>query len=202
MEYRRVLIVGTGGVGFYLSLALNRNLPHGVELVCYDADTFEGGLGHSRLPRVINPATKKVDFLRRFAVTAFGDRPMTVVPGFFAGSDVSETDLVVDCSDMNLDQRRPIWNTVQASGARILRVSYDGLNETVVVAEGLPLMSGNNGAGGYRARPLLDLSMAAGGLGSIVVRKILAGELDQHVEFQISVNELLGASTYDLIKAS
>lgn len=195
-EYRRCVIVGTGGVGFYLATALNRSLPHGMELICYDADSFEGGLGHSRLPRVSNAATKKVAFLRGFTTMVMGDKPPTVFPVMFdgGGDQCQAGDLVVDCSDMPLDKRKLVWTAAKDSGADLVRVSYDGLNETVVVAQGLPLMSGSK-PGNYRSVPGLDLSMAAGGIGAIVIRKILAGEVVDHVEFQISINEFLGLST-------
>lgn len=192
-QYRRCLVIGTGGVGFWLSTALARSLPFGVELVCFDADSFEGGLGHARLPKVSNAATKKVTFLRGYVQMIMGDRPPTVVADFFIGIEAGEGDLVVDCSDMPLDKRKLVWKVASTNGAELIRVSYDGLNETVVVAQGLPLA--HSGRPGYSARPLLDLSFAAGGLGSIVVRKILLGEISGHVEFQVSVNDLLGLNT-------
>lgn len=199
MKYRRVIVVGSGGVGFYLALALNRNLPHGVELVVHDADTFEGGLGHSRLPRVSNPATKKVDFLRRFAVTSFGDQPMTVVAEMFNGDEAGEGDLVVDCSDMGLPARKTIWALAEKCGAKCMRVSYDGLNETVVVAQGLPFA--HSGKNGYREAPNTALSFAAGGIGALAVLRVLNG-FSSHVEFQISLADYFPEVLQnDLIKA-
>lgn len=189
-QFKRIICIGSGGVGFWLITALNRSLPHGVELIAYDADSFEGGLGHSRLPRVSNPATKKVNFLKGYSTMVMGDKAPTVVAEFFTGAEAREGDLVVDCSDMALEPRKLMWAAAEGRGAKCIRVSYDGLNETVVVAQGLPLA--HKGKSGYRERPLLDLSFAAGGIGSIVVRKMLNGELSGHIEFQISINEYLG----------
>jgi hypothetical protein len=192
VKYRRACLVGAGGVGFYTAVALARSLPHGVELHIWDADDFNGGLGYSRLPRVSNPSTKKVAMLRGFITVSMGDVAPTVYDSLFTGAEARPGDLVVDCSDMSLTIRRPIWALAQSQGARCIRVSYDGLNETVVVAEGLPFMSGNAGKGGYRSSPSTALSFTAGGIAAIVVGKVLSGELTSHVEFQVSINELLG----------
>lgn len=177
--------VGSGGIGFWMAAALTRQQ---VDLVVYDYDNFVGGLGWSRLPKVSNPETKKVSFLRGFCVAVMGDKAPKVVEDMFIGGNVNEGDLVVDCSDMSLGSRRVVWDRAKENGARCLRVSYDGRSNTVVVAEGLPLV-GRPG-GGYAEAPSLALSMAAGGIGALVVQQILAGH-EQHIEFQISVAELI-----------
>lgn len=185
-QYKRILQVGAGGVGFWLACSLNRSLPHGVELHVWDADDFNGGLGHSRLPRISNPETKKVSLLRGFCSAVMGDKAPTVHPEMFNGDEAQPGDLVVDCSDMGLPARRTIWALAEKSGARLVRVSYDGLNETVVVAQGLPFA--HKGKGGYREAPGLPLSMMAGGVGALAVLRILNG-YSEHLEFQISLGD-------------
>ena len=177
--------VGAGGIGFWMAVALAR--AH-VDLVVYDYDNLVGGLGWSRLPKPSNPEIKKVTFLRGFCLAVMGDQAPKIVEGRFVSSLVGEGDLVVDCSDMDLLVRQDIWKACREFGARCLRVSYDGRNNTIVVAEGLPLM-GRPG-GGYAEAPSLALSLAAGGIGALVVQRILDG-YEEHVEFQISVDELL-----------
>lgn len=187
-QFKRVICIGSGGVGFWLITALNRSLPHGIELIAYDADSFEGGLGHSRLPRVSNPATKKVNFLKGYIQMVMGDKAPAVYSVMFdgGGGQCQAGDLVVDCSDMPLERRKIIWDTAQQMGAKLIRVSYDGLNETVVVAQGLPLA--HKGSHGYRSAPNTALSYMAGGIGALAVLRVLSG-YDQHIEFQISLSE-------------
>jgi hypothetical protein len=134
-----------------------------------------------------SPATKKTALLRGFVVVSMGDRPPTVVDAKFNGDECEAGDLVVDCTDMPLEARKVVWARARERGARLLRVSYDGLNNTVVVAEGLPLRG--KAQGGYESTPGLDLSYVAGGIGCMAVRAILAGTAPEHVEFQISVSE-------------
>jgi hypothetical protein len=188
-QNRKVILVGAGGVGYWVSCALSRA---GVKHTIYDADTFEGGMGYTRLPKVSNPATKKVTHLRGFCLAVMGDTPPTVVDKLFTGTEVEAGDLMVDCSDMELGtlrskkSRKSIWKIAQERGARCLRISYDGKNNTVVVAEGLPLFGRKSG--GYSERPGFALSIMAGGVGAIAVQKILSGYLG-HIEFQIQLSD-------------
>lgn len=176
----RVLQVGAGGVGFWMAAALAR--AH-VDLTVFDTDTLQGGLGWSRVPKA-SPSTKKTSLLRGFCVAVMGDGAPKIVEERFLGLEASPGDLVVDASDMSLHLRKIVWEVARAHGARVLRVSYDGRNDTVVVAEGLPLSGAPNG--GYAAAPSLALSMAAGGIGALAVLRILDG-YSEHVEFQISL---------------
>jgi hypothetical protein len=173
--------IGYGGVGFWLAPCL---LRAGHEVVAYDDDTFEGGSGHLRLPKVGDPTTKKVTFGRGFCLAVMGDMGLTPVPQKFTGDEVSEGDLVVDCSDMPLTTRKVIWARARELGARCIRVSYDGKDNTVVVAEGLPLAGRKNG--GYGAIPSLALSLVAGGVGATAVMKVLSG-YEGHIDFRISL---------------
>jgi len=180
-------VIGSGGVGFWLNVALARA---GIPFSVFDDDTLEGGLGYTRLPQAAL-GTRKVDLLKGFCVAVMGTQKIDVVPYRFDGEEAIEGDLVVDCSDMDLKVRREIYDKVKAAGARYLRVSYDGLNETVVVAEGLPL-AGRKG-GGYAEKPDLGLSFMAGGIGALAVQRILKG-YQEHVEFQITLSEYFGVT--------
>lgn len=180
----KVHVVGAGGVGFWLSVALSRAR---VEHTVYDDDTLTGGLGYSRVPKA-SPATKKVSLLRGHSVVVMGDPAPAIVDRRFESPDCTAGDLVVDCTDMALPLRKELWAVCRDNGARLLRVSYDGKNGTVVVAEGLPL-AGRSG-GGYADVPNLALSFIAGGMGAMAVMAILKGSYE-YVEFQVSVVELL-----------
>lgn len=191
-QTRRIVIIGAGGVGFWIATALSRA---GVQYTIFDDDTLEGGLGFSRMPKA-SPSTKKVNLLRGHVIVSMGDRPPTIVDRRFVGDDARDGDLIVDASDMPLDVRKTLWAGTKAHGKdiRMLRVSYDGQNNTVVVAEGLPLR-GKQG-GGYANTPGLDLSYVAGGIGCMAVRAILAGTAPEYIEFQISISELIAGFAF------
>lgn len=183
-QQRRVVVVGAGGVSFWLAVALARA---GVEFTIFDDDDLRGGLGFARMPKA-SATTKKVTLLRGHVIAVMGDRPPTIVDRRFTAEDTLEGDLIVDGTDMALPERKVLWEGARERGARLLRVSYDGKSNIVAVAEGLPLF-GRQG-GGYQSLPGLDLSFVAGGIGCMTVRKILSGHTD-HIEFQVSVDELI-----------
>lgn len=173
-EIKRVVILGAGGVGFHLAVALCRDWPD-VEKIVYDDDSFEGGMGAWRLPKVADPKQLKVEKLRGYIRMVMGDVPPDGVSRKFTELDamlVTENDLIVDCTDMGLDRRRPLWQMLKETGAVMLRVSYDG-NGCVVVARGLPLCASD--AGGYAVVPNYAQSMMAGGLGAEAVGLLLKG---------------------------
>ncbi len=180
--------IGAGGVGFWVAAALVRD---GVKnLTVWDSDDLQGGLGYSRLPKA-TLSTAKVNLLRGFCAAVMGDTQPKIHTIRFYGHEATKGDLVVDCSDMDLDRRKEVWKAVQDIGARIIRVSYDGKNHCVVVAEGLPL-AGRSG-GGYSETPNLALSFMAGGIGALAVQRILAGH-KEHIEFQVSLSDYFGDS--------
>lgn len=184
----QIHIIGAGGVGFWTCVALSRA---GVEYTVYDTDDLTGGLGHTRMPRA-SLGTKKVSLLRGFCIAVMGDKPPTVVDALFTGAECVAGDFVIDCCDMELEARRVIYDRVKASGARYLRISYDGKNNTMSVGEGLPLR-GRKG-GGYSEVPGLALSFMAGGIGALAVQSLLKGEHD-YIEFQVSLSEQLASAT-------
>jgi hypothetical protein len=184
---RTIWIVGAGGCGFWTAVGLSRSGILGIKVI--DDDTLEGGLGANRLPMAI-PTTKKVDLLTGFLRVQMGGEVPGVVDGRFRGTEVRRNDIVVDCSDMDGNTRRTIWGRAQARGARCIRVSYDGANSTVVVAEGLP-MTVDETASGYANVPSMALSLFAGGVAAEVLTEVIralnAGHSVGHIEFQISL---------------
>lgn len=185
---RTIHLVGAGGVGFWTAVGLARFAVGNV--IVYDDDTLEGGLGHMRLPMAM-PATRKVDLLVGFIRISVGGQVPTVVAKRFTGrTEVRKGDLVVDCSDAELPARRRMWNAARKAGARCIRISYDGANGIIVVAEGLPFATIS--AGGYTNVPSFALSLAAGGIGAEIVHRMLEGNHRGHIEFQITLSELAG----------
>lgn len=178
-EIKRVVMIGSGGVGFWMAVSLRRDVPD-VELIVYDDDDFQGGFGAQRLPYVANKATKKVDFLKGFVGMVMRDSAPTVkaerltpIEAAFWSAELSRETLVVDASDMDLEVRRHLWTALRACECQMLRVSYDG-NGIVVVARGLPLAS--KPGGGYSQVPSMAQSLWAGGVGAAAVEKLLRGE--------------------------
>lgn len=175
--------IGSGGVGFWTYAALARAGVRSLHI--YDDDDLQGGLGHTRLPAA-SPTTRKVDLLKGYLLVNMGlrrDELPEFHPVRFTGKEVEAGDLVVDCSDMDLVTRRRVWANAERRGAKMLRISYDGRNNTVVVSQGVPL-SGRTG--GYAELPSLALSFMAGGIGALAVMKLVEG-YSGFIEFQISL---------------
>lgn len=187
-KFNRIVIAGAGGVGYWLTMALCRSLGGRVPITVYDPDTFEGGNGSLRLPKVMDPATHKVKLLRAQVNFFMGDAPPIVYPrrlepAEFLIGDWSST-LVVDCTDMNQVPREELWNAFEAVGAKGLRVSYDGLG-IATISPGPPLETGSNGEGNYAVMPNLAQSFAAAGLGAqAVIYMLYVGE---PLDFQVHV---------------
>lgn len=176
-EIKRAIILGSGGVGFWLTVALRRDNPQ-LEIIVYDSDNFEGGFGAQRLPYVANKATKKVQFLNNFVQMAMRDPAIVARDYRFSAAepeliaDPDKPTLVVDCTDMDLESRKPIWQACRDVGYVMLRVSYDG-NGIVVVSRGLPFAT--NPGGNYAIVPTMAQSLWAGGVGAEAVEKLLRG---------------------------
>lgn len=193
-EQRSIFICGAGGAGFWTAVALSRSGILNIKI--FDDDDLQGGLGAQRLP-IATPTTLKTDLLRGFLRVSFGGDCPVLVNRKFTGKEVRRNDIVLDCSDMSGVQRRAVWVEAQKRGARCIRVSYDGANSTVVVAEGLPLTGDENGAG-YASVPSLALSLFTGGCAAEVLTKLVqaldAGQTVGFIEFQISLSDYLSTT--------
>ncbi|MCI0528082.1 MAG: hypothetical protein L0Y56_11655 [Nitrospira sp.] len=192
---QKVIILGAGGVGFWLTVSLmrDRGLDPNLEVEIWDNDNLVGGTGLARMPAFNTPETYKCDLLRGFIRVSMGDKSPAVkreriskeiIENSLIGIDPpgSET-FVVDCTDASLAERREWWDSLRSRGIRVMRVSYDG-NGIVAVAKGLPFLQGGRQQG-YDLVPTLAQSFAAGGLGAMALEKWLDGE--DWEEFQIKV---------------
>lgn len=183
-----VYVIGAGGVGFYFSMGLVNSGIDPQNIIVYDDDDLQGGLGHARLPRAL-PTTKKLDLLKGVLRAQFGKVPQLVYKKF-TGNEPGKGDLVVDCSDMHDRTRKRVWNRAKERGARMLRISYDGANSTIVVVESLPFAAGR--PEGYTNVPSLALSLAAGGFGAEVVSRIIAAPFGtEFISYQVSISDFV-----------
>jgi hypothetical protein len=198
MRKNRVIVIGAGGVGYWLTAALQRDLKNAIPIIVWDDDTFIGGDGWRRLPSPADSRQSKVDGLEEFLESGMRDLipAMTFVKARFTpdvarSMDLSDA-LVIDCSDMAGDERRPVWAAAEGVGATMMRVSYDGAQGgIIVVAHGLPLADLEGS--GYAELPGMDLSLAAGGLGARVARAWLEGVEWDSFQFNVISNSELKA---------
>ena len=185
-QFRRIVVIGAGGVGFWLTAALARaRLKQNI--VVFDADTFQGGHGHERLPYVYDRTRYKVDQLYDFITMILNEDPPTTYPYRLTIPMVQDlitpTDLVVDCTDMDLGPRRLLWEALRATAKAVIRVSYDG-NGIVVVSNGLPF-GPDEAPGGYDRIPSFAQSLRAGGTGAEVVLKMLKGDKFSDLQMEV-----------------
>lgn len=187
-KINKVVVVGAGGVGWWLVNALMRDTK-GARVEVWDDDTFEEGFGAARLPWQENLQQTKVRALEGWVEMAMGDMAPATYETRFHGDvwtgDPTET-LVVDCTDAPPSERREIWEACRNAGATMLRVSYDG-NGVIVIARGLPLS--DRPGGGYTRIPSLAQAQAAGGLGAMAVHLLLEGKEVQEIAVQLPVAE-------------
>lgn len=207
----KIIILGAGGVGFWLTTALARQLPLGTKLTVADTDIMEGS-GAERLPRGsvfgrTYEGMTKLAALDRFTAYVGRTVPLMLLPERVTAANVvgvSEAyhepgtcdecdalrteyggplyDLVIDCTDMNIPDRQAIKDAV---GAAYLRISYDIADGRafVIVADHLPF-SAEPDRGGYQQPPGFAHAMFAGGVGAEVVLRRMAG---QTVELPVRV---------------
>lgn len=174
-KFNLVIVIGAGGAGYWTSVALARMIgerPIGVAV--FDDDTFQGGLGALRLPYSMDATTKKVEHLWGFVKMAMGDDPPTTNTYRLTGDEshlFTPGTLVVDCTDMDRDPRTEMWGKIEAGGAQIMRVSYDG--NKCVVSHGLPLIMKEKG--GYLNVPDMAATFVAAGLGAKAIMRTLDG---------------------------
>lgn len=176
-RYERIEVIGAGGVGFWMAIGLKRDLGD-FPIRVWDDDTFEGGTGDKRLPRVQNVHAKKVSMLRGWGRMVMGDRPVETVEKRFNGKEEESWTgaLIVDCTDSPILSRKRFWNAAIKRGAVMMRVSYDGIGP-VVVSRGLPMVSKDavGGGGGYASIPNMGQTFTAAGLGAQCVLCELKG---------------------------
>ena len=191
-KFSKIVMVGAGGIGFHLAVALSRDIGHIIPIEVWDDDTFEGGQGFRRLPAVSNKRQFKVEFLKDYIERVMDDKPPTICPNkltsesLFLSSSWAET-LAVDCTDMGYDSRKELWAALRKNGATCLRVSYDG-NGCIVVSPSIPF-STKSGAGGYSLVPSMGQSYCAAGLGAMAVMKALRLRKLTEMQLQISDKE-------------
>mgnify|MGYP001149285152 CR=1 FL=1 len=168
-----VILIGSGGVGFWAALAIERM---GERVVVFDDDALEG-TGALRLPdvRLFGRAFgKKVELLKFLA------RGVDVRAEKFSRAHadvVARGDILLDCSDLSSEQRAEFVEIARAREATYLRASYDLTPRAfvVVVARGLGF-SRNPARGGYTLPPTIAHALVAGGFAADVVVRLLRGE--------------------------
>jgi len=186
-KIERVVVMGAGGVGWWLVTALMRDTK-GAQIEVRDNDTFQGGFGAGRLPIQEDPTTYKVRALEGWIEMSMGDSGPKVIPSKIYPWNIvwgPET-LLVDCTDMELSSRKLIWEEARRQGIQLLRVSYDG-NGVIVVTRGLPLS--DRPGGGYALVPSMAQAIAAGGLGAMAVHLLLEGKEVGEIAVQLPVTE-------------
>lgn len=168
-KFNRVVVAGAGGVGFYATALLCHELGGLYPVEVYDADAFEGGNGHIRLPKVLDPTMYKVDLLSLHVAFVMGDRPPIVHRKFLTPEDFSKGNwsktLVLDCTDMDQEPREKFWKALKNSGATGIRISYDGLG-IQTISPGPPMWTGDDTSGHYNIIPNRAQSFGAAGLGA------------------------------------
>lgn len=192
MEYKfdRIVVAGAGGVGYWLLWALCRMIGKDLKIEVYDPDTFEGGNGFRRLPRPAQKKLYKVDLLRGEIAFVMGDTPPIVYPKLLTPAEFEKGNwsktLVLDCTDMGQRAREEFWDALDKSGAKGLRVSYDGLG-VATVSPGPPMVTGaaDSEDGGYAIMPHIGQSYLAAGAGACAVMYYL--QTGKPLEFQLHV---------------
>lgn len=189
----RVAIAGCGGVGWWLTTCLARQVPLGTDLTVWDPDTIEGS-GAERLPQgavfgASYAGMAKADALVDWVRFVGGIRPTTVlIP--LEPRHAARYDLVIDCTDMNVVDRAAL----KAASKQYVRVSYDIADGKafVVVADHVPFSVDNNG--GYVQAPGFAHAVFAGAFGAEVILRRLHGqtvELPQRAEIAFSNAEVV-----------
>jgi hypothetical protein len=196
-KFKQILILGAGGVGYWLAIALCRMMRgQQVAITVYDPDTFEGGDGFRRLPKPLKDNSTKVSLLKTMVSWSMGDPLPHVHEKFFLPEDFGNGNqetwkqtLVVDATDMSLTKRVAIFDAAMAAGASYIRVSYDGLG-IVTVSPGPPLFAeGAAGEGGYGKLPHIGHAMMAAGVGASAVDYYLYVGKCLELQFTIPVPE-------------
>lgn len=209
MDYKEVNIVGAGGVGFWVAVALRRDFPD-MYIVVWDSDYVDGP-GGLRLPiperlTQTRPETDsgdrscplKVKTLNDFLKYTLDTRPVIASMADYLGgvsgnfSTYFENRYFVDCTDMTVINRDKVF-AAAINNNRYMRISYDGTG-WVSVSQGLPL--GDPTASGYLHVPSFAMSIAAGGIGATAVAQwVMDGK--PPAEYQINLKTAEAMSSYE-----
>lgn len=169
-----IIIAGAGGVGFWTSLSLSRLLAE--RIVVFDDDALEGA-GASRLLNVrpLGRAFEKKVHLLKFLASSVDVRAEKFSRAH--AEVLSAGDLLLDCTDLSVEQRQEFVELARERGAEYLRASYDLRADVfvVVVARGLGF-SRNPQRGGYTFPPSIAHAMLAGGFVADVAYRLRRGE--------------------------
>lgn len=197
MRFVRIIIMGTGGIGFWLAWILCREYGRrGVTVDLYDPDNLEGGTGATRITGTIRTKMYKVDLCCMQIRNIMRDNVPVAYVRKFTPADVEfytspESTILVDTSDGPMDERRAIWDAARAAGMTIIRGSYEGRTETeggiVVVADSLPFQKSNDNAGGYVSRPTIAASFMAAGLVGETINELMESGVLRGMRIQIPV---------------
>lgn len=201
MDYKEVHIIGAGGVGFWVAVALRRDYPD-MPLTVWDADNVDGS-GGMRLPIPERMTTsgskpKKLKILNDFLKYTLDARPVIEcfmdylggVSGEF--SKYFENRYFVDCTDMSVIKREEVFSPAMRY-KRYMRISYDGTG-WISVSQGLPM--GDPTASGYLNVPSFGMSIAAGGIGATAVAQwVMGGKAP--AEYQINLKTAEAMSSYE-----
>jgi len=174
-----VIIIGAGGLGWWLTAALMRCDDITNDFLIYDNDNFEGGNGSKRLPIPARKSTLKVNELANWMMEwtlettpkYLRDAPRKFTAGTLK-YDVDNLALLVDCTDAPISNRKEIYSTAWEHGIPVVRGSYDG---EMVTFDYVPPMSIVND-GGYNMIPNMAVTFAAAGMVAESVRRVLKGE--------------------------
>lgn len=173
-----VIIIGAGGLGWWLTAALMRCDDLTNEFVIYDDDDFQGGNGAKRLPRPGRVDRKKVNelsgWLTEWCMGAEFKR-LTAKSYRFTHTNLygfNRVALIVDCTDAPISTRIPIYQEAWNNGIPVVRGSYDG--EMITFGYRPPDSVVDDG--GYNLIPNMAVTFAAAGMVAESVRRVLKGE--------------------------
>lgn len=190
LKFNRVVIAGAGSA-FWTTVALCREFSKELSMKeltieVYDDDTFEGGNGFRRLPKVHDPKKFKVEVLRTFISLAMGDPPPIIhtrrlLPYELLIEDWTKT-LVIDATDQGEESRKAFWDAIDANRSKGIRLSLDG-NGVATVSPGPPLVYRDDN--GYGEIPNQGQVFRAAGQGAEAI--IFALRTGRIPEFQTFV---------------
>jgi hypothetical protein len=197
MRYLKIIIMGTGGIGFWLAWILCREFgKRGVTIDLYDPDNLEGGTGATRITGTPRTKIFKVDLCTMQIRNIMRDTVPNAYARKFTPDDLAlygdpAHTILIDTSDGPMNERREIWDRARAMGITIVRGSYEGRTEqeggVVVVADSLPFQKSGNNAGGYASRPTIAASFLAAGLMGETINELMESGVLKGIRVEIPV---------------